>query len=583
MRFRQLSWCAFVSPALLAAQNPVTQPRTHAPQPTSAAITARDLRTRLYIYAADSMQGRETGRPGQARATDYIASQLRALGLEPMGDSGTYFQNLPVFRRRLDPRSTITRPGIALVAGADFYVFEYGQQRAVASDTTIVFGGVIGRETVPLAPDVTRGKLVAYYIPPALEGHLSPAQQELVNTSDVDIRDSLRVTTVMWDGEVGLPFEATEAGVSLTRAAAERLFGAALDRLAVGATTTVRLDANVIDEPAPARNVIAAYRGRDPVLRNEWVAFGAHNDHIGVTPGPPVDHDSLHLTQRAAFPVRERIAAYTRANRICGIMAAPGPTAPIQGFRTGCSAPTAAQQAHIDSLNARIAAIHINLDSVRKANGGIRLDSIANGADDDGSGTVTLLEIAEKLAKTKPNTKRSMLFVWHTGEEKGLWGSRYLTSHPPVPLDSIVAQLNMDMVGRGGAGDLTGGGPTYLELLGTRRRSTELGDIVEMLNRRQPQPFQFDYRFDASGHPENSWCRSDQFNYARHGIPVVYARTGHHGDYHEVTDEPEYIDYVHMAKIGNFMYDLAGYLAAMDHRPRVDRPDLPDPGASCKQ
>ena len=175
-----------------------------------------------------------------------------------------------------------------------------------------------------------------------------------------------------------------------------------------------------------------------------------------------------------------------------------------------------------------------------------------------------------------------MLFVWHVGEEKGLWGSQYITDHPPVPRDSIVAQLNMDMVGRGAASDLFEGGPTYVQLVGGRRVSTELGDIVEAQNKKLAQPFTFDYQFDANGHPENIYCRSDHFNYARYGIPIVFVTTGLHGDYHQVTDEPEYIDYPHMAKIGNFMYDLGVYVADLDHRPKVDRP-VGDPKARCRQ
>ena len=114
----------------------------------------------------------------------------------------------------------------------------------------------------------------------------------------------------------------------------------------------------------------------------------------------------------------------------------------------------------------------------------------------------------------------SILFVWHTGEELGLFGSEYFTDHPTVPRDSIVAQLNMDMVGRGDAGDIKGGGPTYVELVGSRRLSTELGDIVEAVNKTEPTPLTFDYTFDANGHPENIYCRSDHYEYARSAWPT---------------------------------------------------------------
>src|SRR4029079_6946467 len=120
--------------------------------------------------------------------------------------------------------------------------------------------------------------------------------------------------------------------------------------------------------------------------------------------------------------------------------------------------PTPEQRAKVDS-------IVVNVDSLHRAHPA-RADSIRNGADDDGSGTVTLLEIAEAFSKVKTRPARSLLFVWHTGEEKGLLGSRWLSEHTTVPRDSIVAQLNMDMIGRGEATDLPVGAPNYLELVG---------------------------------------------------------------------------------------------------------------------
>ena len=131
-------------------------------------------------------------------------------------------------------------------------------------------------------------------------------------------------------------------------------------------------------------------------------------------------------------------------------------------------------------------------------------------------------------------------------------GSTYFTDHPTVPRDSIVAQLNIDMVGRGRATDATGedkngkllfGGPGYLQLIGARRLSTELGDLVERTNTSGKLGFNFDYSLDANGHPQNIYCRSDHWAYARYGIPVVFFTTGGHADYHQVTDEPQYIDY----------------------------------------
>ena len=127
-----------------------------------------------------------------------------------------------------------------------------------------------------------------------------------------------------------------------------------------------------------------------------------------------------------------------------------------------------------------------------------------------------------------------------------------------MPRDSIVAELNMDMVGRGGAGDVTGvtkegqllhGGQGYVQLVGSRRLSTELGDLVEQVNTDKKLGLNFDYSLDANGHPQNIYCRSDHYEYARYGIPIAFFTSGGHADYHQVTDEPQYINYANMAQI----------------------------------
>ena len=302
------------------------------------------------------------------------------------------------------------------------------------------------------------------------------------------------------------------------------------------------------------RNVVAILEGSDPKLRDEYVAIGAHNDHVGFNTRP-VDHDSLKAFMAVVRP---------------------------QGADNPPTQATPEQMARVRALT----------DAARKLRGA-RLDSIYNGADDDGSGSVSVLEIAEAFAALKPTDrpKRSIIFVWHAGEEAGLWGSDYFTEHPTVPREQIVAQLNMDMVGRGRATDVTGsamdggllhGGPGYLQLVGSRRLSTELGDLMEDVNRTQRLGFRFDYAIDANGHPQNIYCRSDHYMYARWGIPVVFMTTGGHADYHQVTDEPQYIDYAHMAQIGRLVTAAATRVANLDHRIVVDQPK-PDPRGACVQ
>jgi Zn-dependent M28 family amino/carboxypeptidase len=283
--------------------------------------------------------------------------------------------------------------------------------------------------------------------------------------------------------------------------------------------------------------------GSDPALRGQYVAIGAHNDHIPPALGP-VDHDSLR--------------AYNGVMRPHGADDSP-------------AAPTAAQ----------LAAIRKSLDSLRRLRPP-RPDSIFNGADDDGSGSVSVLEIAEAMARAKDRPKRSTLFVWHTAEEVGLLGSDWFTRHPTVPRDSIVAQLNVDMVGGGNATDLDLGGPGYLRLIGSRRLSTELGDLLERVNTGDHHGFTFDYRWDANGHPDNLYCRSDHYMYARFGIPIAFFTTGNGRDYHQLTDEVQYIDFPKMARVAAFIADAARQLGDLAHRPVVDGAKG-DPEGTCRQ
>lgn len=192
------------------------------------------------------------------------------------------------------------------------------------------------------------------------------------------------------------------------------------------------------------------------------------------------------------------------------------------------------------------------------------------------------LELAEYFAKTP--ARRSLLFVWHTAEEKGLFGSEWYTDHPGVARDSIVAQLNLDMIGRGAPTDLALGDSAagYLQLIGSRRLSTQLGDLVEQVNASGSHGFVVDYQYDANGHPQRYYCRSDHYGYARYGIPVVFFSTGSHRDYHMVTDEPQYIDYPTYTRVTSLIMDVGRTIANLDQRVVVDGAK-PVPGAQCVQ
>jgi hypothetical protein len=342
----------------------------------------------------------------------------------------------------------------------------------------------------------------------------------------------------------------------LDESLAPRLFGRSttwLWRGSAGRPVTIDVALDTIPMPYPVRNVAAVLRGSDPALAREYVALGAHGDHLGAD-ARPVDHDSLRIFDRLVRP---------------------------GGMEDRDRQPTAVEQAAVNQRLAAWRAAHP---------GAARLDSIYNGADDDGSGAVALLEIAERLASMPVRPRRSVLFVWHAAEERGLWGSAYYADHPTVPRDAIVAHVGVDMLGHGDAWDVTGiakdgralhGAPNYLQLVGARRLSTELGDVVERVNG-AGHGLVLDAAMDAPGHPAQYYCRSDHYSYARYGIPSVLFSTGGNADYHEVTDEPQYVDYEHLARATRFVADLVVRLADLDHRPRVDRA-RPDPRAPCRQ
>ncbi|MEP7002469.1 MAG: M28 family peptidase [bacterium] len=542
-----------------AGSAPAALPLKFAARPTSAEISATDLMSRLYVFADDSMQGREAGTVGALKGTTYIANQLKKLGLTPAGDSGTYFQNVPFIARRLSRNTQFSVNGILMSALADFAPLPFrGAVARKLNGVQAVYGGVYGDSVNAITAAQAAGKLVVLSAPNGL-GRIAPTSPLQQAAGIVVIGDEsisplilMQARQPMYTLKPEPSAPAVPVTIVVTKLTASQMLGGKPDTMKVGAIGNNIVGNLIYDEvPAPTRNVVAILPGSDPTLRGQYVAIGAHSDHIGVRPIGAFDHDSLHAFNTQRF------------------FATDNPT--------GASL-TDEQRATRD---AAMAAIRINMDSAHRLRPA-RRDSINNGADDDGSGTVTVLEVAEAFAKGKVKPKRSLLFVWHTGEEKGLLGSRYFTDNPTVPRDSIVAQINMDQVGRGAATDLAAGSERFLMLVGSRRLSTELGDLTEAVNKADKKPFTLDYTYDANGHPENVYCRSDHYNYARYGIPVVFVTTGLHGDYHQVTDEPQYIDYPHMAHIGQFVFTLANRIAGLDHRPLVDKPK-PDPAGACKQ
>src|SRR5205823_2039507 len=190
------------------------------------------------------------------------------------------------------------------------------------------------------------------------------------------------------------------------------------------------------------------------------------------------------------------------------------------------------------------------------------------GADDDGSGTVTLMALARAFA-AGPRPKRSLLFVWHTGEERGRWGSLYFVDHPTIDLDRIVAQLNVDMVGRNRDDKASEANSIYL--VGSDRISTELDQIAQAANQSLSPPMKLDYELNDPSDPESVYTRSDHYSYASRGIPIIFFTGALHPDYHANTDEVSKIEFDKMRRIGDLIYATAWRVANLEHTPVRDR------------
>lgn len=529
---------------------------------TPSIISPARLRQDLYRIADDSMMGREPGAAGNWKTAEYVAAEFRRLGLRPAGDSGSFFQRVPLATARVNDRAVLEAGRKRLAPGTDFLPGIWLDSRPLhLAGAEAIYGGDAGDSRTWIAAEQARGKVVvldvrrdsagkrAYVRTWAVVSDPRWREAAAVFILELDLLDRAVVRRTR-EGTLSLPGTVESERIPplalLTPEAGGALFASPIAGLVRGARgKRVRADSMVTlaPTPYPARNVVAILPGSDPRLKAQYVSLSAHNDHVGFNHAP-VEHDSIRAYNHTVRP-----------------MGADSPD----------RAATPDERARIGAELSRL-----------RMHDSLRPDSIYNGADDDGSGTVALLELARAFAGAEVRPRRSILFVSHTAEEYGLVGSAWFTDHPTVPLDSIVAEIDDDMIGRGGAKDLPGGGPGYLEVIGAWRLSRQLGDLLVDVNRTVAQPMKFNTAYDVPGHPLQYYCRADHVSYARYGIPSVSLSSGEHLDYHQVTDEPEYIDYQALARVARFVYAVTLRLANADDRPRLDVPK-PDPHAPCRQ
>jgi hypothetical protein len=486
----------------------------------ASAVTAADLRRDLYIFADDSFRGRDAATGDAARAARFLATQAAAIGLEPAGDSGTFLQRVPIVREFLGPGSSVS----VTMPNAPPVKLSIGPQLLPA----IALG-----EGVPLPKLDAEGDLVfgGY-------GAVAPgAPDELAEQSVAG-----KAVVFVMETPPGVPAD-ERAAFEKEHPPGERI--ARLAERGPSAIIVIVSGRRAQMMPAIAAEIrdSAAHLGDFAPSRERTLPMVLYADPKGsspfLPPGWPAPGKSRSLAGR-------RLSAHIdyRFTRV--------PAFNVVGIRRGADA----------ALRGSYVAFGAHLDHIgiqRPEHG----DSIANGADDDGSGSVALLAIARAAVAQRPPPRRSMLFVWHTGEELGLYGSEWFTTHPTVPLDSIVAQLNADMIGRNA--------PDSLYLVGPHaapnKQSLVLGQIVDSVNHSLARPFIINREWDSPTHPEQIYYRSDHYNYARNGIPVVFFTSGLHADYHQVSDEAAKIDFAKLTRVAAFIFDVGLAVADRDTRP----------------
>ena len=274
-----------------------------------------------------------------------------------------------------------------------------------------------------------------------------------------------------------------------------------------------------------AYNVVGILRGSDPVLKDSVILVDAHYDHLGIRHDGGVDVDSMRAWTAAATPIETERDAWIRSS---GINARAG--------RRGGTLPDSIR-AKLDAFTTRLANLRVNMDSIRRVHPTPRRDSIYNGADDDAAGTTAVIEIAKQLARG-PRPKRTIVFAATTGEEVGLIGTNWYIKHPAMPLASMEANLEIEMIGRP---DSLAGGPGRAWLTGFERST--MGDMFAKAGLAVVPDKRLDQQF---------FQRSDNIAFARMGIPAhTLSSFNLHTDYHQVTDEVSAVDFAHMAGVIN--------------------------------
>ena len=468
-------------------------------------ITAADLSKHLYTIASDAFQGRETSMEGQQKAARYIADHFKKLGLRPVGDKNTYFQHFDLEVTSLDVANS------SVTMGEE--VFDYGDDYLTTSqtDTTISASAVIlgfaDSYVDPSYADRIAGRIAITFPGSREQFSDTSARAQMMRLFTIRNEPDVFATIMLMDPDGPASYESI----------AQR-FGTS------GRSSMRRTDV----EPSARR------RGRSGMR-----IYASTNFSHALLAAAGTTYENLLAAARrdSTFePIFLDDAQITVTNTLRTEIRQ---TENVVGFLEGAD-PVLKQEVVV--LTAHYDHEGITADGV-----------VYNGADDDGSGTVTILELAEAYAKNATRPKRSILFMTVTGEEKGLLGSGYYTDHPIFPLEKTTANLNIDMIGRIGYDYMKQNDSLYVYVIGSDKISTDLDVLLKEAND-QTVKLHLDYTYNDEKDPNRFYYRSDHYNFAKNGVPVTFFFTGTHPDYHQPSDTPDKILYERMAMIARLVY-----------------------------
>ncbi len=519
-------------------------------------VQVADLKTWLTYLASDELEGRATYSEGLGIAAAYLAQHLREMGVKPGGDNGSYFQRVKVLGVKSTNHSMLT-------------VEVNGQTRTFKDGEGVIFPKNVGSKR---SFTIEQVEFLGYGLDAPQANHNDFAGKDVSGKAVIYLGSQGPKTMApqfrrLLGGRARYATDQRKAVATIGPA-----FGALGGRpggggAATGAggpggrvsleppdfTTVQRLDSAI------APNVTAQAEFFDFLFSAADLKYAELKDKADKQEAlPGFALKGVKLTFNLDAEYKTVRTQFTR--NVIGI---------IEGNDASLKDTFVTLGAHYDHVGyAEGEIVNGNRQgAVGRVKAGATDDRIWNGADDDGSGTATLLGVAKAFA-TGPKLKRSVAFIFHAGEERGLLGSRYNADYPAIPIEKTVANLNMDMIGRNRDDKPEEENSVYL--VGSDRISTELHNLSIAANAGLARPLKLDYEMNDPSDLEQVYYRSDHYSYAAKGIPIIFYTTGLHSDYHVNTDSIEKINFEKMARIGQLVYETGRRVANLDHAPARD-------------